>query len=126
MYTRKPKDMTKFLVGITSAQALHTWQYADKKRLAQMGSSAPLPMSARKKRDANRKTIGQYRNSKIATVATSMRGEVAKFTQSEQTKRQARFNQAHGLDNKVPPGKPAGSLKERPLPDASLYRRPSV
>ncbi len=40
--------MTKFLVGINAAQALHTWQYADKTRLAHMGSSASLTMVQRK------------------------------------------------------------------------------
>ena len=122
MYTRKPKDMTKFLVGINAAQALHTWQYADKTRLAQMGSSASLTIAQRKKRDANRKTVGEYRISKVATVANTMRRDVAEFTKGERAKlntRVERNNSASKLP--VPPAPPS---KERPRSDASLYRRP--
>lgn len=125
MYTRKPKDMTKFLVNITSAQALHTWEYADKTRLGQMGSSALLSASARKKREANRKTIGEYRTSQIATQANKMRRDVAEFTQKERQKVVSRLEERRSLDTtaKTPSQTP---LKERPMPDASLYRRPSV
>lgn len=124
MYTRKPKDMTKFLVGINAAQALHTWQYADSIRLAQMGSTASLSMRARKKREANRKVIGQYRDSKIATIATTMRGDVHKFTQQEQVKREKRFDKA-AHENKTAP-RPLHQPKPRPASDASLYHRPLI
>jgi hypothetical protein len=124
MYTRKPKDLTKFLVNITSAQALHTWEYADKTRLGQMGSSALLSASARKKREANRKTIGEYRTSQIATQANKMRRDVTEFTQNERQKVRSR------LERNQPPNPaktlPAARLNERPTPDASLYRRPSA
>jgi len=122
MYTRKPKDMTKFLVGITSAQALHTWQYADKTRLAQMGSSASLTVAQRKKRDANRKTVGEYRTSKVATVATTMRRDVAEFTKAERAKLNTRTERDNPAS--LPSASVQPSPKERPMPDASLYRRP--
>lgn len=124
MYTRKPKDMTKFLVGITSAQAMHTWEYADKSRLSRMGSSAILSDVARKKKEANRKTIGEYRTSHIATVGTKMRRDVSEFTQKEHKKvadRLEKHKPHHSVKHvhKTP-------LHERPLPDASLYRRPLI
>lgn len=124
MYTPKPKDMTKFLVGITSAQALHTWEYADKNRLNQIGSSAILSSAARKKREANRKTIGEYRSSALASMPTKMRRDVTEFSQNERQKiitrrEQAGPAKAAKAESSVPP--------ERPLkPDASLYRRPLV
>ena len=125
MYTRKPKDITKFLLGGTdSSQTLHTWEYADKVRRGQMGSSAVLSASARKKRELNRKTVGEYRTSQVASVATTMRGEVAKFTQNERQKVKARFEPNPTIN--TPKAAPSVPLQERPMPDASLYRRPSV
>ncbi len=124
MYTRKPKNMTKFLVNITSAQALHTWEYADKTRLTQMGSSAILSMSERKKRDANRKVVGQYRTSKVATVATTMRRDVAEFTKNERTKLNARIERSN--PHSQTSGPKLSPPKGRPIPDPGVYRRPNL
>lgn len=121
MYTRKPKDMTKFLAGITSAQAFHTWEYEDKTRQGRIGSSALLSDAARKKRDTERSVVSAYHTSKIASVATHSRGEVARFTQTERQKLNARFDQTK--PGNTPPTPP--SPKDRPVPDASLYRRPN-
>lgn len=114
--------MTKFLVGITSAQALHTWQYADKTRLSRMGSSAILSEAARKKRHSERSTIGEYQTSKIAMIATHMRRDVAEFTLGERQKLTTRRDQAqlkNDSKNLPPP-----IVKKPEKPDAPLYHRP--
>jgi hypothetical protein len=125
MYTRKPKNITKFFLGGTSsAQTLHTWEYADKSRQSRIGSSAILSDAARKRREANRKTIGEYRTSHTATVATKMRRDISEFTRAEHqkiTKRLAKTN-----PEPTAPLNPPAHSKPRPTPDASLYRRPLI
>lgn len=126
MYTRKPKNITKYLVGITAAQAFHTWQYADDQRSKQMGSSAqPLSVQQRKRRELNRKTIRAYRDSKVASIATHAKGDVSKFTANERAKLTKRLEKKETLQSRESLQKPTPpTLKERPMPDASLYRRP--
>ncbi len=128
MYTRKPKDMTKFLVGITAAQALHTWQYADDGRLKQVGSTGPsLSVDARRQREVNRRTIGAYRNSKVATIATSARGDISRFTAKERAKITNRIKKKQASENKGTLARPElPKPQDRPMPDASLYRRPNL
>lgn len=127
MYTRKPKNITKFLLGGTnSSQTLHTWEYADKTRLGRIGSSAILSATARKKRELNRKVISGYHDSKIASISTTMRGDVAKFTQNERAKREERFNPEAKPSSSTRHNPPGNSPKDRPTPDASLYRRPTI
>lgn len=127
MYTRKPKNITKFLVGISAAQALHTWQYADQGRLKQVGSTGPsLSVAARRQREASRRTIGAYRNSKVATVATSARGAVSQFTAKERAKLTARIERKQASEGNGSATRPTPpKLQDRPMPDASLYRRPN-
>ncbi len=115
--------MTQFLVGITAAQALHTWQYADKTRLSQMGSTASLSLAQRKEREANRKTVGTYHTSKVATVATTMRGDVARFTKKERAKIDSRIDR---MKSEHTPQLPTPQARERPMPDAGVYRRPNL
>ncbi len=127
MYSRKPKDITKFLLGGTnSAQTFHTWEYADKTRLGRIGSSAILSDAARKRRELNRKVVSGYRDSKVATVAATMRGEVAKFTQKERAKREERFNPDSQPGKQLKANPPARAPGDRPAPNTSLYRRPSI
>ncbi len=89
-----------------------------------MGSSAILSSAARKKRDANRRTIGEYQSSKVATVATTMRRDVAEFTQKERKKVVERLDKTTPHSKTATPS--ASHPQPRPTPDASLYRRPSI
>jgi len=126
MYTRKPKDMTKFLVGITAAQAFHTWQYTDEGRMKQVGSSAPsLSVDERRQREANRRLIGAYRDSQVAAVATHAKRDISRFTADERAKLNARIEKKQMKDGNMSQRPTPPKLQERPLPDASLYRRPN-
>lgn len=124
MYTRKPKNITKFLTDIQVAHALHTWQYADDARLKQIGSTAsPLSVEKRKQREKNRRVISAYRDSKIASVASRSRRDVKEFTLRERKKLQARIDKQHTGMKRETSKSETPSLQQRPLPDASLYRR---
>lgn len=128
-YTPQPKDMTKFLVGITSQDALHTWEYADQTQRAVVGASAGAGVSIaqRKLREQRRKTVGAYNTSQLANAATSQRGSISQFSQSERTKITKRMEKYSSEDIPLNARKPSISertpLSARPIPDATLYQR---
>jgi hypothetical protein len=91
MYTPPPKDLTKFVINMSSQQASHTWMAGDSSRSARFGSSSNQNFDERRHIDQNRTQIAAYANSSIAHTATSMRGEIADMTRKRLEERQRRF-----------------------------------
>ena len=91
MYTPPPKDLTKFVISMSSQQAAHTWMAEDTSRNARFGSSSDQNFAERRHIDQNRTQVAAYANSSIAHTATSIRGEIADITHKRLEERQRRF-----------------------------------
>lgn len=127
-YTRKPKSLHPYLVQMNSAQA-HSWETTE-------GSVGAVPtvesggrdLTKRRTIDAQREVIGRYGQSEIANAASTERGSVARFTKQRREALQTRLD-AQNAQTTQPgerytmPATPATKLSERPVPDATLYRR---
>lgn len=119
VYSRKPKNLAQFVSKISLADAQHTWEYSDKKRLAQVGSSAPSSFEKRRRKELERDTVKTYNQSRLATTHVQMRGEVVKFRDKELAKQQVITEP--DVAAKSPP-----KLSERPIPNPPLFRRPGL
>lgn len=91
MYTRPPKDLTKFVVDMSSKAASHTWMAGDSSRQARFGSTSEQGFDARRQIDRQRSQVGAYANSEIVHQSTSMRGEIVNSTRKRLEAREKRF-----------------------------------
>lgn len=128
MYTRKPKDMTKFLVNLTSTDTFHTWQSDDPMRQSRIGvaSGQGLSLTTRKLKEARRQTVGAYNTSQLANSATASKRDIASFTKQQRQKLTSRLEKDNPSYHQSQQNKLSTSLQERPIPTPSLYRRPGI
>lgn len=128
MYTKKPKDMTKFLVNLTSQDTFHTWQSDDTARQARVGAAnaTGISIAERKLKEVRRGTVGSYQASHIANSAIQSKREITSFTRQEREKLNQRLEKNDTTQQSVGLTHQTSPLHERPVPTASLYRRPGI
>lgn len=121
-YTRKPKSLHPYLVQLSAGQA-HTWQSTQ--NTSSLSNAAVntegLSLSQRTSRDRSRKEVGRYLDSRIANSAIQHRRHIAHFTKQDRERIVERMDRAAGIDKTADQAKP--TLTQRPIPDATLYRR---
>lgn len=126
-YTRKPKSLHPYLVQMNSAQA-HSWEAADSSNgVSPTIASEGRNTERRHQVDARRKVIGRYGQSELANIASSQRGSVSRFTQQRKEALQLRLDahneQVAQVGARHTMSTTPAKLSERPVPDATLYRR---
>lgn len=103
MYTRPPKDLTKFVVDMSSKDASHTWMSEDGSRQARFGSASTQGFDARRQIDQQRSQVGAYANSEIVHQSSSMRSEIVNNTRKRLEDRERRFGQSQDNEKRSKP-----------------------
>jgi len=96
MFNRKPKSIVSQVINLTTGmdaqEASHTWMDQDETRQARFGSTSRETFAQRRQADRERKTISRYNDSRIATSATSARGDIYRAANSERENIRKRFD----------------------------------
>lgn len=103
MYTRPPKDLTKFVVDMSSKDASHTWMSEDSSRQARFGSTSGQSFDSRRQIDRQRSQVGAYANSELFSQPLSMRGEIVNNTRKRLEDRERRFGQNQDKEGRQKP-----------------------
>ncbi len=119
VYVRRAKNLIKLIHDINVSQAQHTWEYADSRRLSQVGSAAQGSFAERRRRELHRNRIGAYNQSRIATSHVQARREISEFSKKERAKSEKSYQDSTGQTH-------SPKLSERPIPNQPLFRRPGL
>lgn len=116
MFTRKPKNIVRDVMDLTNStsaqETSHTWMSGNEDRVARFGSTSRETFQDRRQVDRERKIISRYADSRIATSATSARGDLTRASRNER--------ESEVLKEEVPT-LPQSASMPTPPPERNFY-----